>query len=223
MKPAVVVFNVLGAFALGASGLAAKINNDGGGGGGGTLLVSPRGDTYTTFVPSWEVEVRPGGETAVLNGTVQEVRAQLLELNPRWESDVGRHTLDRRIIANYPDCRKDGAFKLGDDVHCGRWKDAGIDWHDTLWHAEVHLWGWPGKPRNGPGPGNCGRVSCENNIGVWWCNDEPHPKELESFDWIADGVCIVLKHELCYQVGSAQIFNKDNWNVIISSDEGLNC
>ncbi|OAQ89384.1 hypothetical protein VFPFJ_05793 [Purpureocillium lilacinum] len=213
MKSAV-VFNVLGAFFLGAFGLGPKIDEYG-------TLIAPSGGKYTSFIPSWEIEVTPG-ETAILNGTIQEVKAQLLELNPRWETEVG-HKLDRRIIADYPECRKNGAFKFGDDVHCGRWKDAGIDWHDTLWHAEVHLWGWPGKPKNGAGPGNCGRVSCENNIGVWWCNDEPHPKELGSFDWIADGICIVLKHELCYRVGSAQIFNKDNWNVIISGDEGLQC
>lgn len=34
-----------------------------------------------------------------------------------------------------------------------------------------HLRGVNGKPRNGPGPGNCGRVSCSYNSAIWWCND----------------------------------------------------
>lgn len=34
-----------------------------------------------------------------------------------------------------------------------------------------YLEGVSGKPTNGPGPGNCGRVSCAYGTGVWWCND----------------------------------------------------
>jgi hypothetical protein len=28
-----------------------------------------------------------------------------------------------------------------------------------------------GRPRNGPRPGNCGRVSCSYKSAIWWCND----------------------------------------------------
>lgn len=34
-----------------------------------------------------------------------------------------------------------------------------------------YLRGVNGKPSNGPGPGNCGRVSCSYNSAIWWCND----------------------------------------------------
>src|SRR6187549_519178 len=35
----------------------------------------------------------------------------------------------------------------------------------------AYLRGVSGRPSNGPGPGNCGRVSCGYNAGIWWCND----------------------------------------------------
>ncbi|KAK0672292.1 hypothetical protein QBC41DRAFT_353560 [Cercophora samala] len=28
-----------------------------------------------------------------------------------------------------------------------------------------------GIAKNGPGPRNCGRVSCSDSSGIWWCND----------------------------------------------------
>lgn len=33
----------------------------------------------------------------------------------------------------------------------------------------------PFQPTNGPGPGNCGRVSCSWNAAIWWCNDVSSP------------------------------------------------
>lgn len=32
-----------------------------------------------------------------------------------------------------------------------------------------------GKPKNGPGPNNCGRVSCSWNSAIYWCNDVSCP------------------------------------------------
>lgn len=32
-----------------------------------------------------------------------------------------------------------------------------------------------GDCTNGPGPGNCSRVSCSYQSGIWFCNDNPHP------------------------------------------------
>ena len=34
-----------------------------------------------------------------------------------------------------------------------------------------YLRGVPGKPASGPGPGNCGRVSCWGESAIYWCND----------------------------------------------------
>jgi hypothetical protein len=35
----------------------------------------------------WDVQVTPSGEYVTLNGTLEEVHAELLELNPRWDKD----------------------------------------------------------------------------------------------------------------------------------------
>ncbi|GJN84398.1 hypothetical protein PLIIFM63780_007954 [Purpureocillium lilacinum] len=52
-------------------------------------LVAPR-NGFAVHVPSWQFQVTPGGETVVLNGTIEEARAQLLKLNPNWDSDFPR-------------------------------------------------------------------------------------------------------------------------------------
>ena len=38
-----------------------------------------------------------------------------------------------------------------------------------------YLLGVDGKPGNGPGPGNCGRVSCSYQSAIYWCNDVCFP------------------------------------------------
>ncbi|KAF9880319.1 hypothetical protein CkaCkLH20_02273 [Colletotrichum karsti] len=81
----------------------------------------------------------------------------------------------------------------------------------------------PMKPMNGAGPANCGRVSCQNNTGIWWCNDATTPRELNSFADIADGAQRVVsscKDKLDANQGdgmtvSGQAFHKDGWNVVV--------
>ena len=61
----------------------------------------------------------------------------------------------------------DSARETG-TVKCWGWPEAseyyisqGVDYLSDL----------PGKPSNGPGPGECGRVSCSWSAAIWWCND----------------------------------------------------
>ena len=46
-----------------------------------------------------------------------------------------------------------------------KWDDGYID--DGI----KHLYGVDGKPKNGKGPNNCGRVSCSWSAAIFWCND----------------------------------------------------
>ncbi|KAG8677681.1 hypothetical protein FPOAC1_003708 [Fusarium poae] len=83
-----------------------------------------------------------------------------------------------------------------------------------------------GKPKNGPGPGNCGRVSCTQNGAIWWCNDNASSKTLDGFGDIADGAEYLGKK--CTRWGwengsykaflSGKAFHEDNWNVIVQKD-----
>jgi hypothetical protein len=113
---------------------------------------------------SWEVEITPGGEKVILNGTVQEVYAQLIELYPEYK-------------ANFPiTTHTEASMKRNDDSHlskrdswvCGNFPQCSMTHIDE---GISYLYGVQGSPTNGPGPGNCGRVSCSYNSAIYWCND----------------------------------------------------
>lgn len=125
------------------------------------------------MIPEWEVEVFPGGPTVILNGTVEEVREELLKLNPDWDeqylidvpksnsSTLAQRTTDSTLAgrANF-----DGA-----SYFCrNRWQDCSAT---AIYNGIHYLRGITGQPTNGPGPGNCGRVSCSYHSAIWWCND----------------------------------------------------
>lgn len=126
------------------------------------------------FTPEWEVEVKPGGDTVVLNGTIQEVHTQLLELNPNWDTDFKDDGLDKRE-ADFGDWADDTAgldkranFN-GASYNCwGRW---GAVSREHIQSGINYLRRVRGKPRAGAGPSKCGRVSCSYNSAIYWCND----------------------------------------------------
>ncbi|KAB8203958.1 hypothetical protein BDV34DRAFT_226891 [Aspergillus parasiticus] len=130
---------------------------------------------FVSAEPSWEVETTPGGPRVILNGTVQQVHEQLLEINPNYDDDFA-------------------TARRGDI-------EAGIK----------HLGGVSGQPSNGPGPGNCGLLSCSWGAAIWWCNDNTFTKVLPSFNNIADGAYVILNN--CQRGGvklSGQDFHSDN-------------
>ncbi|SCO81325.1 uncharacterized protein FRV6_05538 [Fusarium oxysporum] len=157
---------------------------------------------YGVVVPEWEVEITPGGPTTVLNGTIEEVHEELLQLNPDWDEDDAEY-------------------------HCGgRWPKC----RTTIINQGIpYLRRIKGKPRNGPGPGNCGRVSCSFNSAIWWCNDNAKSKTLNSFSSIVDGAAFIVKK--CYipdrgppvpgkwNMLSGQAFRNSKWNVIVRKDK----
>jgi hypothetical protein len=51
---------------------------------------------------------------------------------------------------------------------CGKWSSARSK---PISNGIKYLRGLSGHPRAGPGPGNCARVSCSYQSGIWWCND----------------------------------------------------
>ncbi|KAH7349739.1 hypothetical protein B0T11DRAFT_332784 [Plectosphaerella cucumerina] len=147
------------------------------------------------FTPEWEVEVKPGGDTVVLNGTIQEVHAQLLDLNPNWDTDFKDDDLDKRE-ADFGDWADDTAgldkranFN-GASYNCwGRW---GAVSREHIQSGINYLRRVRGKPRAGAGPSKCGRVSCSYNSAIYWCNDSNKPKTLNSFGSIADGAQYIM-------------------------------
>lgn len=111
---------------------------------------------------SWEVEITPGGPTVILNGTVQEVHAALLKINPNHDAEfealATKRDVPKNLVSRNPP----------DYVLCGHWY---LTDEKPIKEGIAYLRRVGGQPVMGPGPGNCGRVSCSYDASIWWCND----------------------------------------------------
>ncbi|OAQ72120.1 hypothetical protein VFPPC_00169 [Pochonia chlamydosporia 170] len=185
---------------------------------------------YSIVDLEWEVEVSPGGPMQTFTGPIEKVVSELVKINPTYLQDykIPNATEARMNRANNP--RSVDGFeqrssleardKFGFTPSCThRWTpcDAWI-----ISDGVIYLRGVKGKPKNGPGPGNCGRVSCSYNSAIYWCNDNRSPKELNSFHDIADGADSVLLKcsygSLLQRRTGGQAFHPDKWNVIVRGD-----
>lgn len=123
---------------------------------------------YNVFVPEWEFEVAPG-ETVVLNGTIEEVRNQLLEINPDYGVSSALNVTDpQQAMQLYQESTHRGNIFEGSTVYCHGFV---LGNRYLIWLALLYLNDVKGNPVNSAGPGNCGRVSCGYGAAVWWCND----------------------------------------------------
>ncbi|KAF5618809.1 uncharacterized protein FTJAE_12170 [Fusarium tjaetaba] len=194
---------------------------------GSVLAIDAPIEGYGVVIPEWEVEVT-SGSTTVLGGTIEEIHEELLQLNPNWDeeympnstqaaADTEKRDLDKHLFGRTN-------FNGAKYTCRGRWPEC----HPApIVRGIEYLRYVQGKPKNGPGPGNCGRVSCSNNAGIWWCNDNASSKTLNGFGSIADGAEYI--NDKCTRWGwqnggyrsfvSGQVFHKTNWNVIVRKDK----
>jgi hypothetical protein len=132
---------------------------------------------------SWEVIPAPGQSPIVLNGTIEQVHSQLLEINPSYQAEVfekGCFTPIREDLLPAPTAAtaataagaSTAAAPLIWRIKCGGYHSANIR---RIKDGINYLNNITGQPRNGPGPNNCGRVSCSYNSSIWWCNDASVP------------------------------------------------
>ncbi|KAJ0274912.1 hypothetical protein COL940_009072 [Colletotrichum noveboracense] len=160
---------------------------------------------YSVYVPEWEVQAFPGGETQIISGTVEQVLDELRKINPNYDEDFGIKNITESGLTDIvgPKADFEGAATV-----CDGWELANTA---RIREGISHLDGVDGKPHRGAGPASC------YNSAIWWCNDDTQAKELNSFREISDGALYVIKK--C-RVGEStrvagQAFHKDNWNVIV--------
>ncbi|GJN85895.1 hypothetical protein PLIIFM63780_009470 [Purpureocillium lilacinum] len=166
------------------------------------MSLQPPAPGYGVETLLWDVEVARG-RFETLNGTIQEVYAQVLRLNPHF-----------KLPEDPPVAR--GLNRKRSTVRCGNWP---LTSKDRIQEGINYLRRLNGAPRNGPGPSNCGRVSCSYNAAIWWCNDNTVPKTLDSWNWIADSAQHILN--TCApgaNMVSGQNFESGNWNTIVRRD-----
>ncbi|KAK3488658.1 uncharacterized protein B0T23DRAFT_413815 [Neurospora hispaniola] len=173
----------------------------------------------------WEVKAHPDGPTMNVTGTIQQVYDALDKANPNFRKDFGiDNTADSPVFATATE--SDSSYEL-ESLVCNVFDYAqrtattkGIEYLNNV----------PGTPANGPGPGNCGRVSCSYESAIYWCNDNPDVKSLDSYGsigWAAQFVlnshnrdCATIWGELPEDNGvKGRVFVKGNWNVVVRKDD----
>lgn len=124
---------------------------------------------------SWEVIPAPGQSPIILNGTVEQVHSQLLEINPKYQAEVFEKREDLLAAPTAATAATDltEPTAVAHSAQVWRIQCGGYDSASTkpINDGIKYLNGIAGQPKNGPGPNNCGRVSCSYNSSIWWCND----------------------------------------------------
>lgn len=113
-------------------------------------------------------EVWVDGLLVTLNGTVQQIYQQVLEINPEYESEFG--PVWNTTTPTPDEIRRAtlAAERRETWSDCGHWDPARAE---AIWEGINHLNHVSGRPVSRPGPGVCGRVSCSYDSAIWWCND----------------------------------------------------
>jgi hypothetical protein len=105
----------------------------------------------------------PDGKEITINGTIEEANDHYEALYPGLLAKGEKPELVAR------------QFEENMTIECftANWKPNGWERanRDRIEQGWNHLFNAPGKPSNGPGFGECGRVSCSHDSAIWWCND----------------------------------------------------
>ncbi|RYP67835.1 hypothetical protein DL771_007012 [Monosporascus sp. 5C6A] len=133
----------------------------------GTWSIEAPIEGYGITELEWKVPVRPGQDPVILNGTVQQVHDQLLELNPEYDAEIATFSVSETVTFDTSEVPESGLERRDHNV-CKGYPAA---FAPDIITGINYLRGVPGTATNGPGPGNCGRVSCLNRNAIWWCND----------------------------------------------------
>ncbi|KAF2747791.1 hypothetical protein M011DRAFT_476962 [Sporormia fimetaria CBS 119925] len=185
---------------------------------------------YKVATLSWEVETSPG-HIEILNGTVQEVVAQAVKINPDFEEIVAANL--NAGVSVPEEKRSEHALSKRSEVNC--WPRQG-EWGVTpAKHIEdgiSYLRGIGGKPHLLPGPGYCTRVSCSHTSAIWLCNDQNYERWLGSWNDVANSAQHIVNTCKYWAMHGTlgyyayfvkgQNFEASKWNTIVRHD-GNNC
>lgn len=125
-----------------------------------------------------------GGEPPVLlNGTVEQVHEQFHALRAKFKrsaqfnsaQDLASPQSEGSIMVDRRPVKRGLGTKLFPRIDCGEgrfgWKTVSMrDAFAGIRNLKLAK----GRPKSAPGPGQCARVSCSGEAGIWWCNDVSH-------------------------------------------------
>ena len=119
-------------------------------------------DAYDLVDITWSVQATRDGPYHDLTGTIEQVRSQLKDINPNFEQEFP----PVQVNATEPGAK----LEKRDRILCNQ-ANLGNAVISDIQDGISYLRGVKGHPTNGPGPGNCGQVSCSGGSAITWCND----------------------------------------------------
>lgn len=134
---------------------------------------------YNIVDVSWELPVKlddPTSEIVTVTGTIEEAIAQMEAAYPGWNE-----TFQAGIPTDPMPTGDDTSFvsagtadEQPESINCKVDYDGART--SKIWDGICYLRRLnTDPPKNGPGPGNCGRVSCSWKSAIYWCNDVSSP------------------------------------------------
>ncbi|KAM7216971.1 hypothetical protein V8F06_007610 [Rhypophila decipiens] len=178
---------------------------------------------YAVMDIVWDVDPFNNGTIVHIPGTVQQVHQEILKINPGF---VMNHTTTHETTASDHDLGNEAR----DDVWChDPWGWEGM-YTGLADDVIAYLRNIPGRPGLSPGPGECGRVSC-NVAAIWWCNDNTHSISIDSFNTLAD-CALVIRNACKYmepvlppnteKTKGQNFIRAEGWNCILRRDDTCN-
>ncbi|KAL4789934.1 hypothetical protein BDV19DRAFT_394537 [Aspergillus venezuelensis] len=168
-------------------------------------------------MPSWEAEPTPGAAPITINGTLEDVYAQLKEINPNYDTDF------KDIIAQEQATEEDVFRGDNHKVKCWEKGKIGATIQGVNHGIQVlrRLARTKPKPRPGQRPRpylekmRCMPAICHKEDAIWWCNLDNKPKTLPSWNNVADGGEVLKEH--CTRHGRVAGVHQhnDKWTVAV--------
>ncbi|KAL4900649.1 hypothetical protein BDW74DRAFT_182485 [Aspergillus multicolor] len=189
---------------------------------------------YAMAEVAWDVAISPDGPHVTLNGTIQEVYRQLVEINPEYSMTLGLETeaedenddddepedvdpdADATTPAPTPSATLTKRQTIKEYFCFGRWEGCS---RKRIRKSINKLRGVQGTPSLPAGPAVCGRVSCSKKAAIFLCNDNRGTHNLASWNIVADAASYIESR--CVKGGNTagQVFYRSNWNVVVRKDK----
>ncbi|KAK4663492.1 hypothetical protein QC763_608823 [Podospora pseudopauciseta] len=180
------------------------------------LCYSLSAANYTIVDVQWDLTIQPGNassDTISVNGAIENAIDEMGYLH-LGQNQTFQNYLRALAQANTARDTEDPTG-WGCDIEgvvCQAWApEKGI----------TYLRGVEGTPKNGPGPNECGRVSCGYGAAIHWCNENGFEKEVTR-DGIADGaedlkgLCGTHRR---WSTVKVRVDFKDNWNMVVVEND----
>ncbi|KAK0748474.1 hypothetical protein B0T21DRAFT_406991 [Apiosordaria backusii] len=176
---------------------------------------------YSVVDIKWQLPIDPKdttSKTVTVTGTIQEAIAKMEVTHPGWNE----------TFASTLDFTKKPGTSLSTSAerdHYVCWPNDGtMPAHDYgILTGVAYLRALTtAAPSNNPK--SCGRVSCTEDSGIWWCNNNPDHDKVITWGDIADSAEFVVnqckdKSDMFSRSVKAWDFFKDEWSVAIHGDK----